>query len=99
MTPSTLRLISLPDVQQKTGLKHSRIYDGVADETFPPPVRLSSRCSRWVEHEVDAVVHAMIAAATPDQLRAIVRALMEKRKTVALMVGVPSDEQQPSAAA
>ena len=92
MTISTgLRLIPLPEVQHKTGLKHSRIYDGVADETFPPGVKLSSRCTRWVESEVDAIVHAMIAGAMPDQLRTLVRSLIEKRKTTALMVGVPSD--------
>jgi prophage regulatory protein len=94
MTLSTgLRLIPLPEVQHKTGLKHSRIYDGVADETFPPGVKLSSRCTRWVESEVDAIVHAMVAGATSDQLRVLVRSMVEKRKTVALMVGVPSEEE------
>lgn len=93
MTPSTVRLLALPEVQQKTGLKHSKIYDACDDETFPPGVRLSSRCVRWVEAEVDAVIHAMIAGYTPDQLRALGRSLVEKRKTVALMVGVPREEQ------
>jgi predicted DNA-binding transcriptional regulator AlpA len=93
MTPSTVRLLALSEVQQKTGLKHSKLYVAEADGTFPPGVRLSSRCTRWVEAEVDAAIHAMIAGATPDQLRALVRSLIEKRQTIALMVGVPRDEQ------
>lgn len=93
MIPSTVRLLALSEVEQKTGLKKSKLYDAEADETFPPGVRLSSRCSRWVEAEVDAVIHAMIAGATPDQLRTLVRSLVEKRKTTALMVGLPHDEQ------
>jgi prophage regulatory protein len=47
------RLLRLPVVEEKTGLKKSTIYAGAKDKTFPAPVRLSARCVAWREFEVD----------------------------------------------
>jgi prophage regulatory protein len=53
------RLISLKTVQGRTGLKHTTIYKGVALGTFPQPVQISSRCTRWYEDEVDDWIAAL----------------------------------------
>jgi prophage regulatory protein len=50
---NTERLIRLPLVEEKTGLKKSTIYAGAKDKTFPAPVRLSARAVAWRESEVD----------------------------------------------
>lgn len=49
------RLLRLPDVESKTGLKKSSIYLGIAAKTFPAPVRLLGRRHvAWHEAEIDA---------------------------------------------
>lgn len=46
------RLIRLPEVQRLTGLGRSQIYALASKGCFPKPLKLSERCSAWVEHEV-----------------------------------------------
>ena len=61
-----MRLIPLPKVEDKIGLKKSAIYQGVKDGTFPAPVKVGS-ATRWREDEIDAYILALSAArpATP----------------------------------
>ena len=52
-------LIDIKTVCALTGFKApSPIYDRIRDGLFPPPIRLSSRCSRWKV----SVIRAWIAA-------------------------------------
>ena len=48
------KLLRLPQVEDRTGLKKSSIYAGVKSGTFPPPVRLSARAVAWDELAIDA---------------------------------------------
>jgi prophage regulatory protein len=48
-----LRMLRLPEVQRKTGLGRSRIYDMESKGLFPKRVKLSERTTAWVEQEVD----------------------------------------------
>ena len=43
------RLIRLPEVQSMTGLNRNLIYE---IEDFPRPVKISARCSAWVQSEI-----------------------------------------------
>lgn len=54
------RLLTRRQVEEKTGLTKSTIYERVAAGTFPCPVKVGSR-SLWPEHEVDAWIDARIA--------------------------------------
>jgi prophage regulatory protein len=65
MTASTIRLISDKEVKQKTGLGHSARYDRIKQGTFPQPVRISSRCVRWYEHEIDAWIASLPRGVNP----------------------------------
>lgn len=47
------KLIRLPSVEDRTGLKKSSVYAGVKARTFPAPVRLSARAVAWREDEID----------------------------------------------
>ena len=49
-----IRLLRISEVEARTGLSRSTIYEWSADGRFPPPVRLSDRVVRWVEAEVEA---------------------------------------------
>ena len=47
-------------VQARTGLGRSSIYDGVRAGTFPAPVRIGARSVGWLTHEVDAWISAQV---------------------------------------
>ena len=51
------RLIRLPEVQKMTGLNRNLVYE---IENFPRPIKISTRCSAWVESEIQAWIHSRI---------------------------------------
>ena len=53
-TKPKTRLLRISEVEARTGLSRSTIYEWSADGRFPPPVRLGDRVVRWVEAEVEA---------------------------------------------
>ena len=56
------RLMRLPEVEVKTSLRKSAIYQGVAEGTFPAPVHTGRRTTAWVEAEVQEWINARIKA-------------------------------------
>ncbi len=66
-------------VQQRRGGGHSKLYDDIAAELWPPFIKFG-RCSVQPAHEVDAMLAAIVAGATPDELRQLVRQLVAERK-------------------
>ena len=50
--PNIDRLLSLPEVERLVGLRSSALYARIERGTFPAPLRVSSRCSRWRETEI-----------------------------------------------
>lgn len=48
-----LRMIRLPEVAARTGMRKSTIYLRVAEGSFPRPVKLGPNVSAWVEEEVE----------------------------------------------
>jgi prophage regulatory protein len=58
----TDKLLRLPDVEARTGLRRSHIYGLAAKGRFPAPLKLGDRASAWVESEVRDWVTARIRA-------------------------------------
>ncbi|MBS1823385.1 MAG: AlpA family transcriptional regulator [Acidobacteria bacterium] len=53
MTPVPFRrLLRLPEVQQIVPLSRSAIYQMIAAGVFPKPIKIGSRASAWIEHDV-----------------------------------------------
>lgn len=54
--PTGERLLRLPDVEVKTGLKKSAIYAGMKaiPPTFPPCIKLGPRAAAWPASAIDA---------------------------------------------
>ena len=50
------RLIRMPEVISKTGLRKSVIYKKIRLGEFPGPVRISAKVSTWLESEVDEFI-------------------------------------------
>lgn len=61
-TETTQRLIRLNEVRHLTGLGRSQLYALVKAGKFPAPIRLSERCSAWIEREVCQYISERIAA-------------------------------------
>lgn len=53
------RLLRLPEVLQKTGLKKSSIYASAKAGTFPKPVKVGARAIAWYAHEVDEWINEL----------------------------------------
>lgn len=58
----TPRLIRLPEVIARVGLKRSSIYQRMSDGRFPQGRSLGGRCTVWVEAEIDAWIAAVTAS-------------------------------------
>lgn len=50
---------------------------------LPPPVKLSTNCTRWAAHEIDAVDRARLAGADDAAIRALVLKLVADRTAAA----------------
>ena len=53
-------LLRRPQVQQRTGLSRSTLYEYIKDGEFPAPVRLGARAVGWLESEVSDWIHARV---------------------------------------
>lgn len=79
MQPPLPRLIRLPQVMDAMGLRATSIYARAKAGLITPPIKLTPRSSAWPESEIVAINHALIAGKSEDQLRELVRQLIEAR--------------------
>jgi prophage regulatory protein len=56
-----MRILRLPRVEDKTGLKHAEIYDRMREGDFPRPIPLGARARGWLEAEVDDWIRLQMA--------------------------------------
>ena len=50
----TERILRRPKVEDRTGRSRSSIYAGMAEGSFPQPVKLGTRAVGWRESDIDA---------------------------------------------
>lgn len=51
--PMPTRLLRLPDVMARVGMKRSAIYQRMSEGRFPKSRSLGPKCAVWVEAEID----------------------------------------------
>lgn len=61
------RLLRLPQVLDLVPLGKSTIWKMVAEQRFPAPLKLSSRCTVWKERDVRDWIDSL-SATTPEEL-------------------------------
>jgi len=59
---SSPTIIRRKQVEARTGLSRSTIYQRVSDGTFPQPISLGARAVGWVEAEISDWLKGRIAA-------------------------------------
>ncbi len=64
-TASTPLILRRPQVEQRTGLSRSTLYQYIQDGQFPRPVSLGARAVGWLESEVNAWIAARAKAMRP----------------------------------
>ena len=57
----SIKILRLPAVEAKSGLKRDSIYRLAKLGQFPKPVKISQWASGWVESEIDAYLAGRIA--------------------------------------
>ena len=55
-------ILRRPEVQARTGLSCSTIYDSIKAGTFPAPIKLGPKSVGWVESEINDFLVARVAA-------------------------------------
>ena len=55
-------ILRRPEVEARTGLACSTIYDGIKAGTFPAPIQLGPKAVGWVESEINAWLAARVVA-------------------------------------
>lgn len=74
----------LSSVLEQTGDGRSTFYKKIAEGLFTPGVSLGGgRSVAWPDDEIDTIVNARIAGMNNDEIKDIVRRLLEKRKEMA----------------
>ena len=59
--PQSEKLLRWPDVQPRVGICRSHAHDLANRGLFPAPIKLSARCSAWVESQIDSWIAERIA--------------------------------------
>ena len=57
--PSPARLLRLPEVIARVGLRRSAIYQRMSEGRFPKSRSLGPKCAVWVESEIDDWIHGV----------------------------------------
>ena len=57
-----IKLISLDEVSELVGLKKSGIYLRISEGSFPGPIKLGTKCSRWNLTEIQAWLEKAVEA-------------------------------------
>ena len=77
------QILRKPQVISLTGFSKSTLYNRIQAKLFPPPISLGARAVGFVQAECEAVLQAMIAEQSPEEIRALVQMLIKQRKKIA----------------
>lgn len=66
-------------VEARTGLPRSTMYQRMAEGTFPQPISLGPRAVGWLDCEIDAWIHEQIEHSRPPEISAARPSLPQRR--------------------
>lgn len=62
VSPAPVVILRRREVEARTGLSCSTIYDGIKAGTFPAPIQLGPKSVGWIQSEIDAWLATRVAA-------------------------------------
>lgn len=74
-----ITLLRKPVVLKALGLSNSTFYERISKGEIPPGVSLGGRSVAWPDYEVKAVLTAIIAGKSQDEIKELVNQLVEQR--------------------
>ena len=74
-----IKLLRKPVVLQALGLSNSTFYERIQTGLMPPGVSLGGRRVAWPDYEVEAVLKAMIAGKSQNDIKELVNQLVAQR--------------------
>ena len=69
------------EVLQRLGLSRSTLHSKVQNGLWCPPISLGARAVGFIKYETDELITGLINGHTPDEIRDLVRMLLEERKS------------------
>ncbi len=81
--PDYLEIIRRPEVSRTTARSVSSLYLDNQNGLMPPPISLGDRAVGFYKHEVQAVIAAMGAGHSKEQIKALINKLVEQRQKLA----------------
>ena len=69
------------EVLQRIGLSRSTLHSKVQNGLWCPPISLGARAVGFIKYETDELITGLINGHTPDEIRDLVRMLLEERKS------------------
>lgn len=56
------RILRLPEVKERTGLKKTAIFEHVRRGDFPAPIKITEKAIGWIEQDIDDFIERRIEA-------------------------------------
>ena len=77
--PTQKLILRKHEVIKTAGFSKSTLRNRILSGLWPPSISLGSRAVGFVKSECEAVIYAMIAEQTPEQIKALVQDLIAER--------------------
>ena len=74
-----ITLTRKPAVLTGFGISKSTLHNRINDKLVTPPISIGPRSVAWPSNEIESLIAAQIAGKTPDEIRLLVKVLVEKR--------------------
>lgn len=81
--PQSIKIIRKPEVLSITGLSRTTHQTRVNKGLMPPKISLGERAIGYLEHEIQAVLTAMVAGKSKEDIRSLVSYLVAQRQQAA----------------
>ncbi len=76
----SIKISRKPEELDRFGISDSTFYLRIQQGLIPPPISLGGRAVGWLDHENGAVLGAMVAGKSKEEIQALVVSLIEARK-------------------
>jgi prophage regulatory protein len=74
-----IKLRRRPFLLQTFGISKSTLQNRINEGLVPPPIPIGDRAVAWPSNEVESIVNAQIAKKSNDEIKTLVKVLIEKR--------------------